>query len=97
MPVKRRVVKARAELTPGQTAFLRDEDLPSGAAFCDAIQATWLRAEWRDGHGEDMPDGSVSARELWLAYGAEVLASWPMDAPPHWALRRFGPPSDTIS
>jgi hypothetical protein len=92
MPKKRRLAKGRDQLSPGQAAFLANEDLPAGAGFADSMQLVWLRQSWRDNGSEAMPDASPSAREIWAEYGAEIVADWPLDAPPHPALRRFGLP-----
>jgi hypothetical protein len=83
MPVKKRLPKARAELTRAQQAFLWDEDLLiEDVGFGDWIQHCWLTSACRDRTlrnprtSEEMPDGSPTPRKLWAAYGEEVLADW---------------------
>jgi hypothetical protein len=88
MPVKRRVAKARAELSPGQELFLAGEPWPApdgaygyendpGRRYMEEMAHCWLTSSWR----EDNPTGGPTARELWERYGAEVMASWPQNVP----------------
>lgn len=93
MPVKRRLPKHRAELSPAQVAFLYDRQMPETSLnlapaelaknYWDAMRYEWLTASWRD-RGPDReatPDGSPTARDLWATYGDDVLATWVVEYP----------------
>src|SRR3954464_14800467 len=95
MPVKRRRVKARAELMQGERLFLAGAPWPldeyEGSNPVDRyrnwITHCWLSAGWR----KDNPSGGPTALPLWEAYGSGALEAW-RGPGPHPAVKRFGAP-----
>ena len=95
MAIKRRLTKARAELSPAQQAFLLDAPLPEGLGFAEKMRFVWLTAEYGDHRvavfgSESMPDASPTPRQLWEVFGGAVMAEWEGVVPPS-GYRRFGP------
>jgi hypothetical protein len=87
MPVKRRMPKARSELSPAQVAFLIDGELSreDWQNLHEANRLAWLRHD--DPPPAQCRDGSPGAAALVEQFGEEVLADYILEFPgfrPRW-------------